>query len=1206
MGAVTVNSTVDRETAGGLRERVWPRFLRGPDAALLDDLYVPALNAATRYDRCCAYFSSSVLAAAARGFGGLIARLIALADQAPRPAARLLVNEELDPEDVRALTERGDSAKLEDLLQSRFKTPREALEKQRLEMLAWLVREGLLEVRVGVMRHGEGILHAKFGIITDDARDSVVFAGSGNESASGLRANYEQLEVSTSWADPERYETYQNEFELLWSDTHPDVHTIPLPTAIHLKLIKLAPREPPVVEPSNALARQKAAMLWRFAVEAPFLPTGAAACDATAFVDLWPHQRRVVSDAAAAWPDGRLLCDEVGMGKTIEAILILRRLLAGRGVKRVLILPPAGLLKQWQAELREKGGLLVPRLENPRTLVWPDGRVESVADLATALKADLLLMSRELARAEDNRTILLDAPPWDLVLLDEAHAARRREQEEGEYNSATLLLALLRETQLKARTRGFLLLSATPMQTHPWEPWDLLAVLGEGNAWLAEFGAIRDFYGAIASLPGGTCAARTSRQAAALVVADQSFPAPEGFTVPGDIAGLAQKFRFPPPSERALLVRWLRQGSPLSRRMQRNTRDTLRQYFERGLVASPPPSRSIQDITFDYVDSAERGVYDAVTLYIEKRFVELEKEKPGKGFVMTIYRRRAASSPFALQRSLTRRRDGLKRVAGRQALDQYLGAEEGLDPSDLGDLSETENLDKVSAAYPADPQVAKAELAEVERLLDQVQGLGNRDSKRDRFYDVLRQLTEDGRSVLVFTEYADTLAYLRESLVSFYQQALGCYSGDGGQVWDGSAWRSVTKDVVTAKLQSGEVQVLICTDAASEGLNLQAAGAVINYDLPWNPSKVEQRIGRVDRIGQKRAEIKVVNFFLKDSIDQRVYQVLRERCGLFQRFVGSMQPVLAQARRMLAGQDNADPNALRSAAARVEGDAVTREIYLGSEADDMPTSVPPVTRLQVEALLNLLDGSFGPRVRRDRKSGVWSLSGPGIRRFELGSSLAALERHTAITPLSLTLPVLRDVADQLTRTGERLPLVVGASERGPFRVAVAYWIGDGEAEPIESLDELERRASTWSGAYVDAGPWIAAKALAQRRAESEVERLEREARQKERAGVQRQIQAARLRLQLELGRFLACLDEGTGNLNDLLYQRITRDTASASRLKQCLKRLGGYPEWSPALCAELDDFASQLAENQRRARLLGKELDAALQDPRWEAGWLEV
>jgi hypothetical protein len=304
-------------------------------------------------------------------------------------------------------------------------------------------------------------------------------------------------------------------------------------------------------------------MIWKFIVEAPYLPNGAAACDATAMVDLWPHQNRVVEETAKAWPDGRLLCDEVGMGKTIEAILILRRLMAGRGVRRVLVLLPAGLLKQWQAELREKGGMIFPRLEGTSQLVWPDDRIEKVESLVEALKQDALLMSRETARTENNIPYLLAAEPWDLVLMDEAHAARRRKQEEGEFNSPTLLLRLLRELQLRQKGRGILLLSATPMQTHPWEPWDLLQVLGEGGAWLADFSRVRHFYEAVAGVQQGSCDLETARKAAALVAADPHFPSfPGDPAIRSDRESLANRLAFAAPTQRDNLAHWLRQGSP--------------------------------------------------------------------------------------------------------------------------------------------------------------------------------------------------------------------------------------------------------------------------------------------------------------------------------------------------------------------------------------------------------------------------------------------------------------------------------------------------------------------------------------------------------------------------------------------------------------------------------------------------------------------
>ena len=1192
-------SLATEAAAAGLRSRSWKRFLRGPDPALLEELYVPALAAAVRYDRCCSYFSSSVLSAAARGFGGLIERLLALGDNAPRPAIRLVVNEELPEADVRAMTETRDLSALEAPLKKRFRKPKDVLEKQRLAMLGWLVKESLLEVKVGVMRYGEGIVHAKFGIVTDEAEDALVFSGSGNESARGLMANYERLEVSTSWEDEERHEEYSDEFSKLWSDSHEDVHTVSLPEALRLKLIKFAPEEPPVAEPSEALARQKAAMLWRCIVEAAYFPNGAAACDATAMVEAWPHQKGVVEETAAAWPDGRLLCDEVGMGKTIEAILVLRRLMAGRGVRRVLVLLPAGLVKQWQAELREKGGLIFPRLEGTTTLVWPDGQVERVENLARALDHDSLLMSRETARTEHNLPILLEATPWDLVVLDETHAARRRRQEEGEFNSATLLLSLLRQLQLRRRARGLLLLSATPMQTQPWEPWDLLAVLGEGGAWLADFATVRNFYRAANAVEQGRCDLETARAAAVPVSMDPQFPPPPGAGAnPQGIEDVSRALAFAAPSKRAALARWLRQGSPLARRMHRNTRATLRGYYEMGLLPAPPPVRHVEDIRFDYEDSAERHVYNAVSRYIDARFHELEAEKPGKGFVMTIYRRRASSSPFALERSLERRRSGLLRVIDRRAYDSFVREEdEDLDPRDLDDVGEIDSGGRVSMAFPTDPQVARTELREVDQLLGDLRALRSRDSKRGRFFDELRRLTDDGRPILVFTEYVDTLEYIRDSLEPLYGEVLGCYSGEGGKVWDGSAWMRVSKDQVTGALHAGDLRIVLCTDAASEGLNLQAAGALINYDLPWNPSKVEQRIGRIDRIGQPYPNVRVVNLFLKDSIDERVYGVLRMRCGLFEQFVGPMQPVLARARRMLLGQEGDSREALEATAEKVEAEPLAREAYAESDAEEVVSAPAPLTRADIVQALKELVGEFGPRAR---------LVGDGLYRISgiagaIATDTAALEREDTAAPLSPLMPQLRKLADQLDRHGERLPLVVGSYQIGPFRSSAAYWVGSGVIAAIESVAELRRRLESWNGLLSDPGEWLDAQRIAKREAEKAVRQMEQRARQREQENLRRQKQAARLRLQRELGRYLVCLGAGTADLNSALYQQMSRDIASAVRLRKALEKFGDYPEWPAELCRDLEVFYRELTGNQRRARLLGTEIDAALDDPRWLA-----
>jgi SNF2 family DNA or RNA helicase len=1187
---------------GRLHNHSWKRFLRGPDPTLLEELYVPALGEAIRYNRCCSYFSSSVLAAAARGFGRLIERLEILGEKAPRPAIRLVVNEELVEEDVRAMIETGDLSKLEEQLKRRFKSPKEFLEKQRLGMLGWLIKKGLLEVRVGLMRRGGGIVHAKFGIALDESGEAIVFSGSGNETAQGLIGNYERLEISTSWDDPERYQEYNKEFDLLWKDAHPDVYTVSLPEALRLRLIKFAPPEPPILEPSTALIRQKAAMIWNFIVEAPFLPDGGPACDATAMVDLWPHQRRVVEETTKAWPEGRLLCDEVGMGKTIEAILILRRLMAGRGVRRALILLPAGLLKQWQDELREKGGMIFPRLEGITNLVWPDDRIEKVNSLTEALEQDVLLVSREMARTENNLPVILAAKPWDLVILDESHAARRRKQEEGEFNSGTLLLNLLRQLQLQRRTRGFLLLSATPMQTHPWEPWDLLATLGEGGAWLAGFPKVRDFYTAIEAVRQGRCDMETARKAALMIAADPRFPLldPEKATQ-SSFETIAQKLTFVPPTKREVVAQWLRQGSPLSRRMHRNTRKTLRSYYEMGLLPEIPPNRKVEDYIYDFEDPAERRVYDSIRHYIENRFQELEREKPGKGFVMTVYRRRATSSPLALERSLKRRREGLQRVAERKAYEFDLSSQDVPEAIEPDDLPEGEISPKISAALPQDPKTARNEIIELDQILERLRDLRGQDTKRDRFFDILRKITDDGRPVLIFTEYTDTLEYLRDSLLDHYGKGLGCYSGEGGQRRVEGLWKMVSKAVITEALKQGELQVLLCTDAASEGLNLQAAGAIINYDLPWNPSKVEQRIGRIDRIGQKFPEVRVVNLFLKDSVDDRVYSALRDRCGLFEHFVGAMQPVLARARRMLLGQDPVDSKILETFSNQIEQDALSKETYLESPAEGGWQGQNPLSRSQIEDALSILNGEFGPKAKKLSGSSTYKFSGPGMSQISFTTRMEDLERDRAVLPLSPFDDRIKELSSRLFRPGERLPLVVGTHQKEAFRCSVVYLVEKEKAIPVKTFENLRKLLEDWDGFFPNLETWLAAERTARKEAKKWVDDWANLATKKEQEGLQRQIESARIRLQKELGRYLVCLDFGAGNLNELFHQQMTRDIASSGRLKQAFEKLGGYPEWPSELLRNLETFASQLTENQRKARLLGKELDAALEDPRWMA-----
>ena len=1198
-------------SATSLRARRWDRFLQGPDGDLIDRLYVPALSAATRYDRCCAYFSSTVLAVAARGFGAMIARLQAAPPAAGVVPIRLLVNESMTPEDVRAIADERDVARLERILMERFRTPTDALARARLATLAWLVKRGWLEIRVGVMRSGIGILHDKFGIATDVAGDRLTFAGSANETASGLTANFESLEVSTSWDDPDRDAEFAERFETMWRDDHASVHVVPLPEALLDHLISLAPDDAPDGEPRDSLARRRAAMAWRFIAEAPYLPDGGRATDATTPVSLWPHQRRVVTDVAGAWPAGRLLCDEVGMGKTIEAIASLRRLMAGRGVERVLVLLPAGLVRQWQAELREKGGLLFPRYDGSGTLIWPDGRERRGVTLATALKEPHLLVSRELLRGDAHLPVVLDAEPWDLVVLDEAHAARRAKQEEGGYNGATRLLELARQLQLRGVARGLMLLSATPMQVAPWEPWDLLSVLGQGGAWLGDFGAVRDFYVGLAWLRRGTLTPPRARAIAAMVVDDPDFPPPPAFVAIPDgadrtlrIDHLADRMAYAVPDERHALADWMRDGAPLARRMHRNTRDTLREYYRQGMLAAPPPTRVVHDARFRFAHEDERTAYDAIEAYMDERFRSLEREQRGKGFVMTIYRRRAASSPFALRLSLGRRRAALERVAQDHATSDLLDRADAPEDIDLLDLPD--DMERgAPAGLPQAGADARAEITEIDRLLRALDDLAGKDTKRDRLLEELSRVADDGRPVLVFTEYADTMHYLRDFLVGALGDGLGCYSGAGGDLREGDHWISASKDEVRAALDMGRLRVLLCTDAASEGLNLQSAGAVINYDLPWNPARVEQRIGRVDRIGQQLSQVRVTNLLLEDSVDDQVYSALRARCRMFETFVGAMQPVLARASRMLRGEVPVSATDLSEVATSVDTDEVVAAMFRPSGAVEMADDCAPIDRDVLHNSLGLLADLSDPAVQVavDPDRGRCDVT-IGTRVRAVALTPAGAERDREATPLTAPLPLWGEIADALSPHGDRAPLVVATAKDGPFRAAMAVWIDEhGVVTPVGSMVALRDHLDAWGGHVPTAPAHAVAMSQARGQAQRLIDELRAVTEHRVLEGLQAQVEAARFRLQVEVGKVLAWMGAPLtpGGLNRALFDGTSGAHASATLLKEAYKRFGGYPTWTPELVERLRTFEESLTANQRRAMQALSELTAALQDPRWVA-----
>jgi len=614
------------------------------------------------------------------------------------------------------------------------------------------------------------------------------------------------------------------------------------------------------------------------------------------------------------FPDRALLCDEVGLGKTIEAGLAIRQLLLSGQVKRCLILTPASVLKQWQEELYEKFNLEIPRYD--RGLLYNvDGDLIGPPISDPWNETDLLLASSHLAKRRERVPQLVAARPWDLLVVDEAHHARRKDFLQPTYRP-NRLLTLLNALKENERYRGLLLLTATPMQVHPVEVWDLLTVLGLGGRWGADENNFLDFFNELRRpvneaewnfvydlvadhLDNSGTNGRIDPRFYQTMRANIGTPHANAIRDLPDKRGQRDAVVRTLPAPAQPYVREMaRRHTPLQHYLFRNTRSLLRTYVEKGLLKAKVPHRkpTIQRVSFL---PEEAALYSQVEDYISNFYAKYEAERRGLGFIMTVYRRRLTSSFYAARRSLERRRAWL---LGQLEVGEAFTLEDEADLEEQDEL-EQEGMD----LYGQDPQqpltpgqktLFQAELDYLDSFITQLQGLSDSDSKTNALKEELDRLFRRRPTVIIFTQYADTMDYLRDQLQTVYRGQIACYSGRGGEVWQGMTWLPTTKEEVKNRFREGKVKILLCTESASEGLNLQTCGMLINYDMPWNPMRVEQRIGRIDRIGQRYDEVWIYNYFYRDTIEDRIYQALKDRIGWFEAVVGPLQPILAEVNKI--------------------------------------------------------------------------------------------------------------------------------------------------------------------------------------------------------------------------------------------------------------------------------------------------------------------
>lgn len=1029
-----------RVTTPLLRDRSWRSKYHSDAGSLVKDFYEPALTCAVRYDRTSGYFRAGSLTLAARGIENLVRN---------GGKMRLVVGCTLEPPEVEAIDQ---GLALRDAIAAKLVdaqlVPLDAAQADALELLAWMVARGVLDVRIAIpcgpsrRPAPDALFHEKAGIIEDAAKDRLAFNGSINETAAAMAANWESFHVFTAFGGPDPHvDDEEATFSKLWADEAKHVRVIEVPAAVRAGLLKYLPKddalprrllEPITAEPTPAPlpmrptaapavpatrvvdADELRRVVWAVIRAAPSWSGGGEwVGEATSAIDPWPHQVRAFHRMYDHWPARLLIADEVGLGKTIEAGLLLRQAwLSGRG-KRILVLAPAAVLNQWQIELRDKFNLNWP-IYDGRVLRWYPcralgGQVEREAAKDAWHREPVVLASSHLMRRKERAEELLKAEPWDLVVLDEAHHARRRGAGTGKGEGPNQLLRLMQ--RLKDRTQGLVLLTATPMQVHPIEVWDLLDLLGLPPGWTAD--AFQKFFRLVGhpspSHEDFEFLARMFREAEGYfgpVAADAAKRWLNGSNLASKkvieaLRDEAQTLRRQLSTERRkAAVAVMKTTTPVGRLISRHTRELLRRYQAAGKLASRIAMRDVQD-EFVMMTPEERNTYEAVEAYISLTYNNASaQERNAVGFVMTIYRRRLASSFAALRRTLTDRLTAVQRDP-RTVFDRGDRAD---DVSD--DEAQEEVMDVDEAARFEQQSLAAEEASDVENLLREVRALPT-DSKAKHLLALISELRAGGYpQAIVFTQYTDTMDFLREYLRK-NGVAVMCYSGRGGEVTEPSGtWRRVTRDDTKRLFRQQKAEVLLATDAAAEGLNFQFCGALVNYDMPWNPMRVEQRIGRIDRLGQAFEKIRIVNLHYDDTVETDVYQALRARIGLFSSVVGKLQPILASLPRQIAdvalgktsGRDRQRADLVQSLETEIldrSDDAFDLDEIALAELDLPPRPTPPYDLATLDMLLQkpaLLPPSVA--VKRLTK-GEYELTMPGMREpLRITTSRERFEENT--------------------------------------------------------------------------------------------------------------------------------------------------------------------------------------------------------------------
>jgi SNF2 family DNA or RNA helicase len=815
----------------------------------LDQVFLrDRLAGARRYDRIAGYFRSSIFELVGEEIGGI-------------ERVRVVCNSDLDERDFRVA-----QYQREVQLKARWNELDPAVEallhRERYVRLLELLRSGRVEIRV--VPRNRVFIHGKAGVIELEDGRTTSFIGSVNESRAAFTTNYEIV-----WEDPsaEAVAWVQEEFDALWKEG------VPLPEAIISEIERLTRRSEIPLRHVQEEPRKAAPAAF---VESPIYRRGE---------QLQPWQRSFVSMAVThreLYGKARLLlADQVGLGKTLSmATAAVVNALLGDGP--VLILCPASLTLQWQVELWDRLGVpsAVWRSNEKQWLDFTGSLVgtNGPAEILRCPRQVGIVSTGLITQRTAERDLLLELR-YGTVILDEAHRARRRsamgKDQRGEPNN---LLAFM--LQIAERTRHLLLGTATPIQTNVAELWDLLEVLDRGAGFVLgseTFSVWRDVQRAI-PIVKGEVTPRDEREAWEWLRS----PLPPSTELPS-LAGLRTELGLDQhtfnasgipyeklPEDRDLRLadalgdRFFEHHNPVVRHTVLRRRDILE---SQGLLPKvgvrlhperhAPPGQYRDVVFVDGLGLLTNPWFETAYQAAERFCESLQARDKAAGFMKVLMRQRICSS-FAAGLSTA------KRMLHREFPDD-----------------EEENAERVQRAIA---KLTQDEVSYLQQIVEQLSSAEARDPKLDAVDYFLRRHRSDGKTWLehgciIFSQYYDTAIWLAENLAQrIPSETVAVYAGAGkSRIYREGQNAVVNRNDIKDGVARREIRLVVATDAACEGLNLQMLGTLINVDLPWNPSRLEQRLGRIKRIGQLRETVDMLNLVYHDTQDERVYEVLSER-----------------------------------------------------------------------------------------------------------------------------------------------------------------------------------------------------------------------------------------------------------------------------------------------------------------------------------------